>query len=177
MKRIAAFFFLLVVLYNTAGYYLVVKVKRAQLKEQVKQMRLETKNTSALTLIKESKSVLAAKQSKLAFIDKNEFKLNGEMYDVLSMVDHGDEVWFYCISDKQEDKLLTTLEQLVNENGSATSNNSKQLLKSLLKEYLPLTEITLSFNSFPVNSFFVFNISSFHAGHILLMSPPPEFIG
>lgn len=175
MKRFSALFLLVVMLYNIAGYYVVVKVMRRQLKEQVKTVRLHKQVFPGLKVVKESKFTLAARKSKLVFVEQDEFRLDGEMYDIISTYEQGDEVWYYCVKDTQEDKLLASLQQLVNEN--TTSKNAKQLLKSLLKDYIPMEIQGLNIPAIWVEqSYFVSIFAGFSKGHLQLPANPPEAI-
>ncbi|MBX7206654.1 MAG: hypothetical protein K1X81_14625 [Bacteroidia bacterium] len=175
MKRFSSLCLLVVMLYNIAGYYMVVKVMRRHLKERVKTVRLHQQVFPGLQVVKESKFTLSAGKSKLVFVQQDEFRLDGEMYDIISTVEQGDEVWYYCVKDKQEDKLLASLQQLVNEN--TTSKNAKQLLKSLLKDYIPMEIQGLNLPAILVEqNYFVSFFADFSKGHLQLPANPPEAI-
>jgi len=175
MKRFPALFLLVVMLYNIAGYYMVVKVMRRQLKEQVKTIRLNNHPFEGLQVVKESKLSLANGKSKLVFVQKDEFKIEGEMYDIISTVEQGNDIWYYCVKDKQEDKLLASLQQLVNEN--AASKNGKQLLKSLLKDYvaMQIQELNATEQLVQIN-YFISLIADFTKAYIQVPANPPEAI-
>lgn len=175
MKRFSAFLLLLVMIYNIAGYYMIVKVMRSQLKKQVTMIRLNMQAFPELKIVKESKKSLSSGKSNLVFVQTNEFKLYGEMYDIISMVEQEDGIWFYCVKDKQEDKLLACLQQLIDE--TATSKNGKQILKSLLKDYIPLDIQELNFiETLIQQDYFVSTFADFLPGYIQLPANPPEVI-
>ena len=66
----------------------------------------------------------------LNWIEKNEFRYNGEMYDVLSEETYKEGVLIYCFHDSKDSWLFSEL-QKQNDNGNANSGKAVNLLRLL----------------------------------------------
>lgn len=139
LKRLLAIFSLFVMLYNTAGYYIAFQVFHRQVRKQVWKPGKRHIPRQQLVLIKEKKELLKNGKSRLQFIDQGkEIKTETDLYDIVLTEDVGDEIHFFCVNDRQEQELLAQLEKKVQEDRGEPASNSKALLKSLVKDYLPV---------------------------------------
>lgn len=76
--------------------------------------------------------------NELNWIEKNEFRYNGEMYDVLSEEFYKEGVLIYCFHDSKDSWLFSEL-QRQNDHGSANSGkarNLQRLMQSVTLVYL-----------------------------------------
>jgi len=54
-----------------------------------------------------------------------EFRMDGEMYDVVKMKNEAGKTYIFCISDKKEDKINRTIEKIVTSNLQHSTDSGK----------------------------------------------------
>lgn len=73
--------------------------------------------------------------SKFNFIDDNEIKYEGKMYDIVKRENNHNEIILYCISDENEDKLEKAFITYIENHSNEKSNTPvKTILKQLITE-------------------------------------------
>jgi hypothetical protein len=80
--------------------------------------------------------ILTKQEYLTAKVDEHEVKVNGKMYDISRVEQHGDQILVYGIHDEAEDNLLTFLEEMV-----TRSANDKKPIPTQLSQLLTLTFI------------------------------------
>jgi hypothetical protein len=100
---------LLVFLYNSMGYFFIFKCLQSDIKEQVAQ-NIQSLSSNALKIIAFNKKDI----KKINWIEeKEEMRYDGEMYDVAKTRETSDSIIYYCMSDENEDRLYSELEDHV----------------------------------------------------------------
>ncbi|HTM67626.1 MAG TPA: hypothetical protein VL093_14970 [Flavipsychrobacter sp.] len=174
LQRIVAILILLVLLTGLGGYFVVFKVEQFALRREMKERIKSSLPESQLQHFAFSKQ----KTSTLDWERKGkEFRLDGDMYDIVRAETEGDTVHFYCLRDDKETKLFAGLDQLMK--AQTTAGKSGKIAGGLLK-------IFFSFNSLPVGGYilpsycfedvrtFPLFILSTSTGVAEVYSPPPE---
>ena len=113
---------------------------------------------------------------KIKWENRNEFSLNGEMYDVIDQKTENAKLVIRCINDKQESSLIKDYEKINKDtqNDSSSNNKSATLLKLVTT---PFVISKLSSLHILKGRFIVFlkpiqnNISS---GIKDILTPPPQ---
>ena len=153
MKKPLVIFLLFIFLFNAFGFWIAFKIKQNQIYTQVrKQIKQNLKNTvplDALYLF----NVLKGKDlpEKANWIKpEKEFRLNGNMYDVVKREKKNGQTVLYCINDKQEKALFANLEEHIQNQIAATSKNKTEKNKTEKKSFdlydLPSkTEIAINY--------------------------------
>ena len=75
------------------GAFVMLRVQKSLVRREVKHMLMRKINKEELVLIKVSKT---QHQNELEWKHSKEFKYKGEMYDIVSVEQHGDSTWYYC---------------------------------------------------------------------------------
>lgn len=176
MKKAASIFLLGIFLFNIVGYFIVFKV--AQL-----EARKEIKTKIKLGIPDRELTAIEFKKSDLPNIhwekENKEFYYQDKLYDVVKKDEKSACVIFYCIDDKQEQVLFSSLDEHVNtfitSHNSKSNSSSKKLNEHVVKIYF-----SNSFDfKFITNSNLVsysFSAKNYPSEFPEINSPPPEFI-
>ena len=172
LKKLFASILLLVFVYTLFGYYPVFLFLQNNIKKEIKSRIKLAVPDSELQLIIVNESNIA----QVKWFDKNEFLLDGNLYDVVRIENNkqGEPV-YYCINDKQEMKLFTNLGKLIQNAFDGKTNNKKNQspVKNLVKDYLPNSSIT--FYNFPVQDIrFELYAEKEEVDFSGISSPPPQ---
>lgn len=98
-----------------------------QIKKQVKKEIIKGFDKSELSLISISKH---QKNTKLQWIHSKEFRYNGEMYDIVKLIETPDSIHYYCWWDKEETELNNKISNVLNHIFSDNPQSKKMLSKS-----------------------------------------------
>ncbi len=106
LKKSLAFLILLVLLFNSIGYYLLFEVKRHVIKKEM-QAAIQHRSSKMVIL----KIDHPEKDREFQRIDKKEFRYKGAMYDIVREISTGNTTVFVCIHDVKETGLFAGLKQ------------------------------------------------------------------
>ncbi len=107
------------------------------------------------------------------WIDENEFRYQGRMYDIISKEERGDSVYLYCIEDSAESDLYAVLDKII-ENDSEDPDEQKAL-NNFFSQFYSSQEIYISFLNPQPDSFYQENcVDDLLEGVYLLTTPPPR---
>jgi len=175
MKKAASILLLFVFLFNSVGYLIVFKTMQYHAKKEIKSIIKNNLKSAELVEFSFSEKDL----KKIVWLEKGkEFIFNGTLYDIVKTEKIDEKTLFFCINDKQEEKLFAHLEEQVNlhitSDKPIKNDASKQLVKSVLEIYF-FSEFQFSFkNEFNSLKYFHFNDSLPMNQSITLFIPPPE---
>jgi len=126
---------------------------------------------------------IGTKGSEFKYVKKNEFIYKGNLYDIVRKKTDGNNTIFYCINDKQEEKLFAGLNDHINRNtdqnlpaceqGTPTKNKSTLLSKNIIKEALPEKPEFLCCDITQAITYFKY-ASLIQEQFITVPSPPPK---
>ena len=128
--------------------------------------------SSELTAI----TMTAKNKSDFNWRDKNEFKYDGSMYDVVrtETLDSG-TIIFYCLTDHLEMKLLAQLEKQKDQNSKQDKNSPvKDVVKLLFKENIPKYQNTILTDS--KTSVDIKQVNFYDSRSVEISSPPPNYM-
>jgi len=109
----------------------------------------------------------------LRWIDENEFRYQGRMYDIINKEEKGDSVYLYCIDDSTESELYAVLEKII-ENDSEDPDE-QEALNNFFSQFYSSPEFDDSCLNLLPNSFYQENcIDDPLEGVDLLDTPPPR---
>ena len=133
MKKIIAFILLVCLFFNLSGYHLFFYLRKQELKADMKEFLRSSATSKDIEqfIFPLDKDLVAGAE----WEGKNEFRLNGEMYDVVEKRIEDNKIIIRCISDKKETALLKNYEKINHEGNS--KSRSALLLKLLDSSYLP----------------------------------------
>jgi hypothetical protein len=128
VKRLFSFLFLIVFIWQLAGFFIYFEIERHHVRKDIKRA------------IKQSLPQNQYKQfnftekefKELTWINDHEFKMNGRLYDVVKKNKSNIGFSVYCIDDIQETVLFAQLDE------STASNLNNQPEKAPLKSFVKL---------------------------------------
>ncbi len=170
MKNLVVLFLLSIFLFHSVGFSLLFESAEQMNKTLVKET-LSARKLETITLSKTEYSSLVA--------DKNEITWNGKFYDVASVQFSDDKVFIKCFHDENEENIFGMLsehiERYVKDASSHSKNKSNTLLKSFIKDYLPLISLDLKLNIATLSSdYIVTSEAKKLSGNIEILAPPPQ---
>lgn len=173
MRRIVSIVFLLVFLFNIAGYYPVFLIQQQLIRKEVRLAIQQKASIEELVCISVSKS-----DSKLLrWIKDDEFVYKGNLYDIVWMEKESDRaIHYWCINDDKEKSLLSHFEKEVNKNTDSNGSDPKgenNFIKNPLKDYVITQNIVK--NHLSETSLFYFIENSNHSSPTInIITPPPK---
>jgi len=109
MKRFVASLFLLLYLYNSAGYLAVFSYLQYRVRSEVKQMLKASVPRSELVLFAFHTRSLESNIYAIHWIEDHEFRYQGGMYDIVNSSCVGDTTYLLCLNDIMEEELFKDL--------------------------------------------------------------------
>lgn len=167
------YFLLFSYLYGYFGYYFVFKIEQFQQKKELKSKLKKSIPTSELTIF--SFNTSSPEFNKIEWVEKSEFKYKGKLYDIVYQTSNGENKSFYCINDKQEEKLFANLEEHVQNfisDNDLGLQKSKKASHKIPKDYFfqhTIFDFPTSYNTILHRSYFHF----YSTVIIDIPSPPP----
>ena len=133
--------------------------------------RINDKDLATLTI---SDAEFAS--GKASYLNDNELRYNGNLYDVSTSVRNGDKVTFKVLHDEKEEGLLSMLKETIEHWGDNTGNNTKHPSAKhtvVIKDFMPAARYTFNASCTLIQIFSV-NYSHVSASPLLavLKSPP-----
>ncbi|HWJ30107.1 MAG TPA: hypothetical protein VNS32_26460 [Flavisolibacter sp.] len=136
MKKTFVFVLLLCLLLTVFGYQVVFQLQITEAKSEMKQHIHSALYSKVYTdLIFDQQQV-----SKIIWMEEDEFKWNGELYDVIGKEIIDDHLVIRCIQDNKETLLVNQYLKSCNNNNGAEHLPSASLLK-LISTYFLYTSI------------------------------------
>ena len=141
LKRIAAISFLFLLLFNAFGYYLLFGYEQVQARKQAVST-IQYLPESSFMVVKMLVSPYAHVADRDFEYVEGEFIKDGKTYNFVKKRIVNDSLELYCLNNVRQDQLTAQFNDYVKENiiNGKTSQNlpTKQMLKSFLKDYIPL---------------------------------------
>ena len=112
----------------------------------------------------------------MTMLSEKEFLYNGKMFDVVKVFNKNDSTYFYCLPDKDEDRLNLAYNSSIDKNtdGPQKKSAAEKLTKNIISEALPPC---LSAYLFPKieNNNILFEKMFKRRGFKNIPTPPPDF--
>jgi len=135
MKRLIAYLFLFLYSYNLAGYLVVFSVRQNLVRSEVKRALKASVPQAELIRFAFHTSSLEQGDYPLQWIEDNEFRYAGGMFDIVRSHTTGDTTYFFCVNDIQEEELFVDLDNHVrHEMGNQCSGGGLDAFKDAFKE-------------------------------------------
>jgi len=138
MKKAFAIFFLFVFLFNTAGYFLVFHAQQYSIKQEMRaniRLGVSDERVCAVTV----DNHLLSSAGPVFELRGDEFIYKGKQYDIISRKTEGGSTTFYAVNDTQEEHLLSSLEDHIQNTADLASTHKQPLhSKNLCKNFVLL---------------------------------------
>lgn len=136
-SKTGSFFLFLLLLTATCGYYPLFKIRQRHIRESVKAAIRQGIPGEKLHCIR----IDPDNRQEIRWERKGkEFRYQNRMYDVVRAERFADTVYYYCIADRQESRLLSCFEKLVRPQPDAGSFGKyvlQKMMTLLLSLYFP----------------------------------------
>jgi hypothetical protein len=164
-QRLLTWGLFVVFLINSIGCFIYFEIKRKSIRHEIKHCILHKLPDSQLVRIINNE-----------YNDKDEFKMNGIMYDVMRKEVIDGQVILWCFEDKKETELNRSIESLVKKDiANNPIKKTQKILINFLKTLLNVLEKPFFIFQLKINppSKFFFT-SSLSTIFLSVSSPPPD---
>ncbi|MEI6124198.1 MAG: hypothetical protein WCQ95_11295 [Bacteroidota bacterium] len=145
-------------------------------RSQIKQSIKNNLPDSQLILIKLTKTDILTAKNGYRKNNNTEFRLGGNLYDIVRQKTHADTTYYYCINDRKEEQLFAKLDSHIKrttDQNTPQKQKTTNLLKNIIKQAL--------FNNKSAEPFTQFICEYTNANSMLppsiykhIPSPPPK---
>lgn len=125
MKRFFSMVFISLYLYNIVGYLALFTMLQYQVRNDVKTMLKAGVSEEELVTFAFHTASLYGGAYGIQWIDENEFRYKGHMYDIVQMSTTNDTSYLVCINDLQEKQLFENLDSQVRREMGGSSKPGK----------------------------------------------------
>ena len=152
---------------NSIGCFIYFEIKRKSIRHEIKHSILHKLPDNQLVRITNSE-----------FNDRNEFEMNGIMYDVMRKEVHNGVVILWCFEDKKETELNRAIESMVrNDVANNPIKKTQKILINFLKTPLSILEKPLFIFHLKINLHIKFTFTTLLSTIFLTVaSPPPDLV-
>lgn len=174
MRKLTSLILLILLTFQIAGFVGYFEFAHYQLKKEIKFQLKQGVPKDKLVIF----DFDATQLKNLFWLEKNEFDLNGNLYDVVRKSNSNGITHLECISDKQEKVLFAKLNQNVSSNLSDVNQHMpvSSLFKLLQTPALPIrvldTTNLICFQENPIETFYYLDHLSMK--FIQIVSLPPQ---
>jgi hypothetical protein len=176
LKKLLSYIILVLFVYNLAGYYVVFKGWQTGIRYQIKKQLRSDFQKGSYDVLKFSKSDIALKKVILDWEKDDEFCYGNSMYDVKSIKETPDSIFYTCINDRREKQLIDRLQAHIlqhHENIPSRLANPYKIIDDQVKDYFIEHSINLN-----VKESIALSRSDTDEAvlsiYIEILSPPPE---
>ena len=171
MKKATAILLSLLFFLTSTNYIFLFIERLETIKSHMQEKVSSNYTCSEITIFKFSLNDI---NSKLRWLDKNEFMLDGKMYDVIRIDEHNNELTIYCLNDEKEEKLISNYNNLNDGKGKQESfvivHHNSIVLYAIRNDCF----LFKKFNT--VNSQPCFSPDNYHSVLLDIITPPPRRI-
>ncbi|MEI6123867.1 MAG: hypothetical protein WCQ95_09565 [Bacteroidota bacterium] len=137
MRKLLSILLVSSILFNTCGYYFTFVIIKQGFRHDFRHHLnfAATKNDRVQLAITDAE--IKAVHSQFRWMEQDEFRYKGKMYDVINSQKHGDTNLFVCLNDKKEEAMLAKYEGFVKHHIDSNlpyRQKSAQLLLQIVKE-------------------------------------------
>lgn len=162
----------MVFLLNVMGYFPLFLIQHQQIRSDVRSAYKEYSSGLNLVLVTIEKN----DANSFRWYNNDEFAYNGEFFDVVKTdKDSVGNIYYWCVKDTKEKKLLAHFEREVNKNStnSKDQKNSNRIIKNPIKDYFFHRIMIPDFNEERLDGFHV-NDYCLVSNVLDVVTPPPK---
>jgi len=171
MKKMIAIFIFTLMLWKIIGFTVYFNIEKLKIQQEVNNLTDQNLSVNKLTVL--SFSLKQTKQ--LIWINKDEFKYQGRMYDIVKRSKSDCGYTFHCFNDQKEASLFVKLTQFTSNDLGHQSDESpiNELLKSLQFPFLLVSQNIYFLAIALINEEHVFLYQNLHKDWSNQIVPPP----
>jgi len=144
LKKAVSILILSVFLYNTIGFLAILPFISLYFKSLGLQEAKNNSENKHIELIVLRKEDILSKKINYERISSSEFRLNGNLYDIVKEFEKDSNMFLYCINDKREESLLMELCKKIDDNvaNRKQRNSTQNVFKKSITE--PVSYLTIN---------------------------------
>ena len=170
MKITGSICSLIIILFYTAGYFLVFQMQQNETRAYMKQLIRSGRFSEQYETFHFSKNEFAKQK-----VNESELIVEKKIYDIVRIIEEASTVTVICIHDEKEEALLGYLQMAVNANSSNEHSPAASLLQFLDTVFIISPDIH-QYKS-EEDSFLVpYCLTIYQAPAAAMGNPPPEYI-
>lgn len=168
LKKVFTILTLLIFIYSQVGFYIVIRNTLQSWKRSVKEDIFREIGDEQLTIISftENKSKIHWEDD-----DQKEFVFNGEMYDIVKVVEKHGSTYLYCLIDKQEKKLIAEHNAVAKNHAHGKRTASVSFITLFNPEFADILILSQALPGIDFHPFIV----QIPAANTDILSPPQKF--
>lgn len=170
---------ILLILFQGQLYFIMFKSFEKKYKSEVKQLikdGVDDRDLVAFTFPVDKQGNIVAENFR--WIKENEFRFDGEMYDIVNFEKNTDSISFYCIHDFKESRLFENLDKYLTDylnNNPEKKNQTARILNSISLFYIAANYFELINYSVNSDKLENRNFPSILLGYHPNILHPPQF--
>lgn len=137
MRRLLSIFLISALLFNIFGYFFTFRIIQKGYKKQFRKHISSNANEENTEILVISDAVIQQRNSPFKWMEEDEFRYYGKMYDIVKSEKKGDQNIFYCVNDKNEEKLMARFENYLKHHTDSNlpfQQKSHHLLSQIIKQ-------------------------------------------
>lgn len=137
VRRLISIFIVVLLMFNISGYYFAFQMVYTGYKKQFRKQISSHSNNENTEVLVISDSEIRQHNSPFKWTEEDEFRYHGKMYDIVKCEKQGDNNIFYCVNDKNEEKLLARFEDYMKHHTDSElpfQQKSNHLLNQIIKQ-------------------------------------------
>ena len=162
--------------YNTIGFLAIHPFISLYLKHLGLEQTKHSEENKLVELIVLKKDDILLKKTNYVRIDSKEFRLNGNLYDIVKEIENDSSIYLYCINDEKENSLFSELCKKIDNNvaNRKQRNNTHNIFKKSISE--PVSDLSIS--NIGTNQLTYINHNEIHTSFVCkeVITPPPQKI-
>jgi len=168
VKKIVATVLLCCLILALTGHYFIFCIHLSKIKAEMKKELQHSWSGKTTVFIFEKKEI-----GKIEWEDEHEFRLKGEMYDVVDKYYKNDKLIVRCIQDKKEKELLEAYQKLTHKNTESPGQSS--LLKLISTHFIATVIDALHKPQKEIKTVFFYFTSPLQKIVLSVLEQPPAF--
>lgn len=137
MRRLLSILLISALLFNIFGYYFTFQIIQQGYKKQFRKHISCSANSENTEILVISDAEIRQHNSPFKWMEEDEFRYYGKMYDIVKSEKKGDQNIFYCVNDKNEEKLMARFENYLKHHDGTDfpfQQQSNRLLNLIIKQ-------------------------------------------
>jgi hypothetical protein len=176
-KKYVSLLMLVLMFFHGSLELFILKIFQAQHREEINKLIDEDLSEDELVLFNFSKDNFEKGLKHIEWVEEHEFRIEGEMYDIVRKEITSDSVYLYCYHDKKESKLYSGILKIFDRLPGNEASNTRNLavINNLLSEFYFSTSIEI--NVFCIeesNCYLPVKIFDLLEGEHFIDLPPPR---
>ncbi len=176
LRKLFSIFLIFSFIFNAGAYLLIYLAFQYSLKAEASEKISSGMFSSKYEIITFSKEEIRKGIPDLVFLNGKEFLYKGKMFDIVKTVHKNNSVYFYCLPDKDEDRLNHAYNNNVDKNNDDSGKKAatEKLTKNIISEAL-IPGLSIYLYKKTENNYRLIDKKFSPQDFSVVPTPPPDF--